>query len=144
MRKVVYEPVEMFPRRPRREGAAAGGVHLPGWAIVGILLIVGFWFVTFARAFLMPVTLAILLYFVFVPARRAMARVGIGPAGSAGIVSIGILVALGVLGYLAYAPISQVMENAPAISQRMEERYREIRASFPGIEEAAARISGHG
>lgn len=140
MRKVTYEPVEMFPRRPPREGAGARGLPGPGWPVIGILLIVGFWFVTFARAFLMPVTLAILLYFVFVPARRAMARIGIGPAGSAGIISIGILLALGVLGYLAYAPISQVMENAPAISQRMEERYREIRASFHGIEEAAAKI----
>ncbi len=48
------------------------------WAVIGIFLILLFSFFAQARNFLMPVTLAMLLFFVFSPFRRLMQRLGVG------------------------------------------------------------------
>ena len=47
-------------------------------AVIGIFLILLFSFFAQARNFLMPVTLAMLLFFVFSPFRRLMQRLGVG------------------------------------------------------------------
>lgn len=113
---------------------------IPNWAIIGIFLIVLFWFISYARAFMMPLSLAVLLFFVFIPIRRYLERFGIGAAVSASVITLGILVVAGGLAMMASAPISQMMDDAPRISQRLEERLGEIRSSFRELEEAAEKI----
>gem|GEM_PF-183923 len=134
-----------FPAFRMREGRPHKSV--PRWAVIGIFLILAAGFVIEARSFLMPVTLAFLLFFVFVPFRRLMARIGIGPAGTAGIVTLGMIALVVVLGYIISGPISQVMANSGRIAQRLEQRFEEIHESIRPIEEAAAKldaISGGG
>lgn len=120
------------PDEPRRP--------VPRWAVVGIFLILLAGFVIEARSFLMPVALALLLFFVFVPVRRLLARIGIGAPGAAGIITIGMLGLVGALGLVAWGPVAQLMENVPQVSSRLEERFTEIRASIRPIQEAAERI----
>ena len=64
----------------------------PRWAVIGIfllLLVAGF---AYARAFLMPTVLALLLALVFSPPRRALERLGVG-SGIAALVITGALLA---------------------------------------------------
>lgn len=112
----------------------------PGWAIIGTFLVVLFWFVAYAQAFLMPVSLALLLFFVFIPIRRFLERRGVGATISATLITAGMIVVVAVLGYLASGPVSQIMEDAPNISQRLQERAKEIRSQFRKIEEVAEQI----
>ena len=58
-----YTTQHRFPtsQRPEKRERA-----VPGWAIIGVFLILLFHFVTAASAFLMPVSLGILLFFVFI------------------------------------------------------------------------------
>lgn len=125
-------PVRRTPDQPRKP--------VPRWAVVGIFLILLSAFVIEARSFLMPVTLALLLFFVFVPVRRFLARLGIGAPAAAGIITVGMLALVGAVGLVAWGPVAQVMENAPQVSSRLEERFAEIRASIRPLQEAAEKI----
>ncbi|WP_299847616.1 AI-2E family transporter [uncultured Paracoccus sp.] len=112
----------------------------PRWAVIGTFLIVLFWFVAYAQAFLMPVSLALLLFFVFIPIRRFLERRGIGATISATLITMGMIVLVAGLGYLASGPVSQIMEDAPSITERLQERAKEIRSQFRKIEEVAEQI----
>ncbi|WP_134725317.1 AI-2E family transporter [Paracoccus luteus] len=126
-----------FPRPSRPEGERPA---FPRWPVIGIFLILGFGFIAEARSFLMPVTLAFLLFFVFVPFRRFMSRRGIGASVTAGIVVVGLVLGIAVLGYLVSGPVGTLMANSDTIGARLEDRFQTIRESFRGIEEAAAKL----
>lgn len=112
----------------------------PIWPVIGIFLILLFHFITSAAAFLMPVTLGVLLFFVFVPFRRLMSRIGIGAGITAAIVTLGMVVLVGGLGYFISGPISDIAADSPRITQRLEDRFQALRENFRPLEEAAARI----
>jgi len=125
----------MFPSLPRSEGR-----KVANWAVIGIFVILLFWFVAQARDFLMPATLAFLLFFVFVPFRRAMERWGVGAGITATIVSLGLIIAIAGIGLIVSGPVSRLIDNAPQIGARLEQRFTEIRSNFAGIERAARKI----
>lgn len=140
-------PTRITPMFPIRRLSDQPRKPVPRWSVVGIFLILLSAFVIEARSFLMPVTLALLLFFVFVPVRRILARLGIRAPAAAGIITFGMLAVVGIIGLVAWGPVAQLMENAPQISSRLEQRFAEIRASMRPIEEAAAKldqISGGG
>jgi predicted PurR-regulated permease PerM len=62
--------VQMFPTRTDK--AAVRTAH--SWAVIGIFIILLGAAVAYARDFFMPVTAAVLLFFVFVPIRRWLWR----------------------------------------------------------------------
>ncbi|MBP6679259.1 MAG: hypothetical protein KA156_09255 [Paracoccus sp.] len=66
----------MFPVSDRVAKPGVGTVA--NWAAIGIFAIPLFSFFAQARNFLMPVTLVMLLFFVFDPFRRLMQRLGVG------------------------------------------------------------------
>ncbi len=125
----------MFPVVP-----AAEGKRVPGWAIIGIFLILLFYFIADARAFLMPVMLALLLFLVFVPFRRFMDKRGIGATMTAAIVTLGMVMSLVVLGYLVSGPAGQLIKDAPEITRQLEQKFSDLRGSVRPLEEAAAQI----
>lgn len=127
-----YQMFPMTSDKPR------SGV--PGWAIIGIFLILLFYFIADAREFLMPVMLALLLFFVFVPFRRFMERRGIGAATTATIVTLGMVISLAGIGWMVSGPAGQLMADAPRISQEIEQKLGELRGSFRQIEQAAEKI----
>ncbi|MTH79006.1 AI-2E family transporter [Paracoccus aestuariivivens] len=128
----------MFPSLPQTEGVSR--LTIANWAVIGIFIILLFSFVAQARDFLMPVTLAFLLFFVFVPFRRAMERWRVGATVTAALVSLGLIVMLVGIGGLVSGPISRLIEDAPQIGSRLEMRLDEIRSNFEGIERAAKKI----
>lgn len=132
-----YKAQHRFPSIERDVATRSGP---PAWAVIGIFLMMLFYFITSAAAFLMPVTLGVLLFFVFVPFRRLMGRIGIGAGISAAIVTLGMVVLVGGLGYFVSGPISDIAADSPRISERLEERFETLRESFRPLEEAAARI----
>ncbi|RCW82127.1 AI-2E family transporter [Paracoccus lutimaris] len=126
---------------PSSDGAARPSVGtVANWAVIGIFLILLFGFFAQARNFLMPVTLAILLFFVFIPFRRLMERLGVSATVTAAIVSLGLVVSVVVIGFLVSGPVNRLIENAPQISTRLEQRLTEIRQNFRGIERAAEKL----
>ena len=132
-----YTTQHRFPttQRPEKRERA-----VPGWAIIGVFLILLFHFVTAASAFLMPVSLGILLFFVFVPFRRLMDRLGIGATVTAAIVTLGMVALVAVLGYFISGPLSDIVDDSDQIADRLELRLDSLRESFKPLEKAAAKI----
>lgn len=127
----------MFPVS-RTENATM--LRVPSWAVIGIFLLMLFSFFAQARGFLMPVTLAFLLFFVFTPFRRLMERWGVGSAITATIVSLGLIILVVVIGFVVSGPINRLIDNAPQISSRLEQRLDDVRGNFRGLERAAEKI----
>ncbi|WBU61139.1 AI-2E family transporter [Paracoccus albus] len=132
-----YTTKHRFPRIERDEEKVR---NVPAWPVIGIFLILLFYFITMAAAFLMPVTLAVLLFFVFVPFRRLMDGIGISSGISAAIVTVGMVMLVGGLGYFVSGPISDIAEDSPRIAERLEERFQTLRENIRPLEEAAERI----
>lgn len=132
-----YQSSHRFPSRPEVPGEPRRSV---GWPVLGIFLILAFQFIALAREFLMPVTLAILLFFVFVPFRRLMERLHIGSTATAGIVTLALIVTTAGLGYVASGPIGQLTHNSDEIAERLEQRMQHLRQNFRGIERVAERL----
>lgn len=127
---------------PRRGAGSKAPVPVANWAVIGIFIILAFQMLATARAFLMPVCLGVLLFFVFVPFRRWMERRGIRPGLTAGIVILGILATIGTLGFFISGPAGALIEEAPGISRQLQERYETFRENFRGIERAAENLNG--
>ncbi|WP_255418559.1 AI-2E family transporter [Paracoccus sp. JM45] len=113
---------------------------MANWAIIGIFLVLAFSALAAGRDFLMPVTMAILLFFVFTPFRRFARRRGIPDAVTALIVTVSIMLAVAVLAYAASGPISRAMNNMPIISQQLEAKFDSVRDSISDLRDAAQRI----
>ncbi|SNR40303.1 AI-2E family transporter [Paracoccus sediminis] len=127
-----------FPRF-RSDGSGASG-RAANWAVIGIFLILAFAAIAAGRDFLMPVTLAVLLFFVFTPLRRLARRRGLPDALTATGVTLGLVVAVALIGLGASGPISQAAQNLPTIQFRLEQKFSELRESFDELQEAAEQI----
>ncbi|RJE80766.1 AI-2E family transporter [Paracoccus sp. JM45] len=128
----------LFPRVPVKEHSSVP--RMANWAIIGIFLVLAFSALAAGRDFLMPVTMAILLFFVFTPFRRFARRRGIPDAVTALIVTVSIMLAVAVLAYAASGPISRAMNNMPIISQQLEAKFDSVRDSISDLRDAAQRI----
>ncbi|MDO5622290.1 MAG: AI-2E family transporter [Paracoccus sp. (in: a-proteobacteria)] len=113
---------------------------IPGWAVVGIFLILLFFFVSEARDFLMPVSLAVLMFFIFVPVRRMLEKIGLVPAAAAAIILMGIIAGLAALGWAISGPAGDLIARAPQLSTDIAAKLAELRNNFSGLEQAAATI----
>lgn len=114
--------------------------RLANWAIIGIFMILVFSAIAAGRDFLMPVTMAVLLFFVFTPLRRFAERRGVPDALTALGITLSILLTVGVIAYAASGPLSRAMNNMPVISQQLEQKFDSVRDSLTGLRDAARRI----
>lgn len=132
------EPTGLFFSSSRGGGNGSG--RFVNWATIGIFLILAFAAIASARDFLMPATLAILLYFVFTPLRRFTQRRRIPDVLTAGVVTAGILLLVATIGYTASGPINRAAQNIPTISQQLEQKFDRLRDSFRDLQAAAERL----
>lgn len=127
-----------FPRF--RTESSGRSERAANWAVIGIFLILGFAAIAAGRDFLMPVTLAALLFFVFTPLRRLARRRGIPDALTATGITLGLVVTVVLIGLAASGPISRAAENLPTIKIRLEQKFSDIRESFEELQQAAQEI----
>lgn len=106
-------------------------------ALVGLFIIALFAVLYVARAFIVPIVLAMQLALVLCPAVRALRRLGLpGPAGAA-LVLFGLLVAAGAGFYLLAGPTGTWMEKLPESFRMVEYRIRDVRKPVEVVRRAA-------
>lgn len=127
-----------FPRFGRGDGSTSSRVA--NWAVIGIFLILSFAAIAAGRDFLMPVTMALLLFFVFTPLRRLARRRGVPDGATAAVVTLGILALVAVIAYAASGPVNRAAENIPTISSQLEQKFQRLRESMRDLQEAAQKI----
>ena len=124
----------MSDERPARRAAR------PGWANVGIFILLLIGAMAYARAFLMPVVLAVLLQLVFSPVRRQLGRWGL-PSGAAACLIVGTLVAGIVIGALSLAvPATDWVTRAPEIGGELREKFDQFKGATDGMRKAAEQV----
>ena len=111
------------------------------WAIIGIFLILAFAALAAARDFLMPLSMGILLFFVFLPLCRALSRIGLPQPVAAGVVTLGLTFALiGAVGMLA-VPLTDAVNNAPRIFNRIQIKLEEFRDPMENLQNVARELN---
>ena len=130
------------PAEPPSEAAShsARKYFAPRWAVVGIFLMLFVGGLAYARSFLMPVVLALLLHLVFTPVRRQLERMGV-PAGAAALLIVATLLALLVVGAFGLSgPVTKWVDRAPMIGFEIEQKLDELVAATEGVKQAAEQV----
>jgi len=122
------------------DGATVATAAVPRWAVVGIFFMMLIAGLAFARSFLMPVVMALLLAMVFSPVRRTLGRAGV-PAGVAAFAIVGFLLVGVVAGVGALAgPVSGWIERAPLIGMELDWKLRELRGATESVRDVAEQM----
>ena len=102
-------------------------------SIIGtfIILIIGALY--FARGFVLPVILALLIALTFNPLVRYLARRGVPAFASAIVLVIGLFAAIGSTSLYLAEPVSRIIADAPAIADRIEQRFAYLRGPLSKI-----------
>jgi predicted PurR-regulated permease PerM len=132
---------EVQPEAPHDEGQAlTDRTEVRSVAITGLFVLAVLYTLFFARAFLLPIVLAVLLDFLLSPVIRALKRVRIPePIGAA----IVILVLLGVIGGAAYTltdPARDWIQKAPQSLAKVQGRLRELRQPVDQMTRTAEQV----
>ncbi|MFS4436799.1 AI-2E family transporter [Paracoccaceae bacterium GXU_MW_L88] len=113
---------------------------LASWPVVGIFTIMLLGSFAYAAAFMIPVTMALLLSLVFTPVRRFMSRRGIPSGISAAVITVAFMGALmGLFGALS-VPIADLIDDVPTMVEQIERRFADMRGSFEEIQRTAEQI----
>jgi predicted PurR-regulated permease PerM len=109
-------------------------------SIVGIfvILLVGAFY--FARAFFLPVMLSLLVTLTFSPLVRYLRHRGIPSVISAILIVLAMFAVFGSAALYLSDPLSQVIADAPAIAQRIEERFAPLREPLRKVMSVSAQV----
>ncbi|RGP36099.1 AI-2E family transporter [Pseudotabrizicola alkalilacus] len=136
MAPVTYTAVHKFPidrdSRPKRPR--------PSWPVVGLFILAMIAAIAFARDFLMPITFSILLFFVFVPVRRRLSRLGVAPGVTAAGIVFSLFFSIIALIWSVSGPAGQLIADMPDIQSALTEKLQRLRGTFETIDTAMTQI----
>jgi predicted PurR-regulated permease PerM len=113
-------------------------------ALVGIFVLLTMAFLHFAKAFMLPVVLAIILSFLFGPVVRLMASIHIPrPVGAALVLLMALFLIGNAVSYLT-KPANEMITTLPQNIRRVERKIREWLPSMIHIKRAANEVSHPG
>jgi predicted PurR-regulated permease PerM len=128
-------PVEARPPDVRSQLSKPVSVSIVG---IFVILLVGAFY--FARAFFLPVMLSLLVTLTFSPAVRYLRHRGVPSVISAVLLVLAMFAAFGAAAITLSDPVSQVITDAPAIAQRIEERFAPLREPLRKMMSASAQL----
>ncbi|MDR7125320.1 AI-2E family transporter [Pseudotabrizicola sp. 4114] len=112
----------------------------PSWPVVGLFILAMIAAIAFARDFLMPITFSILLFFVFVPVRRRLSRLGVAPGVTAAGIVLGLFLSIIALIWSVSGPAGQLIADMPDIQSALTEKLQRLRGTFETIDTAMTQI----
>src|SRR6478672_3264239 len=105
----------------------------PGVALKGLFLLALFYTFYFARSFLLPIVLAVLLSLIFSPAVRCLKRAFVPEPLGAAIVVLSLGALLGTAIYQLFEPASEWVAKMPRITQQVERKLFSVRKSMEEV-----------
>ncbi len=135
--------MDLSPGEAKEAKTADARLHLSkplSFSIIGIfmILLVGSFY--FARAFFLPVMLALLVTLTLSPLVRYLRRHGVPSVISAILLVFAIFAVFGGVALYLADPVSQVLSDAPAIAQRIEARFAPLQEPLRKIMSASAQL----
>jgi predicted PurR-regulated permease PerM len=120
--------------------AARSGLDPRTVGIMGILLLGILYTLYFARAFLLPVTIAILLNFLLSPAVRALKRLRLPEPVGAALVVLGLLGLSGVGAYEIAGPAQEWLAKGPASLRQAQAKLRHLSRPIERVTRTAEQV----
>lgn len=109
-------------------------------AITGIFLVVALAALHEARAFFLPVVLALLLDFLLSPLVRGLGRLRVPAALGSALVLLLLMGGVGTAGYLLAEPANAWMQRAPLTFDRLESKLHRLRRPVERVSQAAEEV----
>lgn len=117
-----------------------GPLDVRSVALTGLFVLAVFYTLYFARAFLLPMVLAVLLSFLLAPVVRLISRLRIPTPASAAIVLLGLVAVGGVGVYSLMTPATAWIATAPETFRRLEWKVRAVRKPVEQVTQAAEQV----
>jgi predicted PurR-regulated permease PerM len=115
-------------------------VEVRSIAITGLLVLAVLYTLYFARAFLLPIVLAVLLDFLLSPVIRTLKRARIPEPVGAAMVILALLGAVGLTAYSVADPAREWMAKAPASLAKVQSRLRDLRKPVEQVTKTAEQV----
>ncbi len=132
-----------FVRRASLEDTAQlfrGPFGVRSLALTGLFLLACFYTVYFARDFLLPVVLALVLNFLLAPVVRFGNRFRFPEALSALLVMAGLFTVTGALAYELSTPLAQWIDRIPEVGAKLQAKVQPLRMPIEKIEKTSDQI----
>ena len=153
LRPDVAAPGESPPDTPAAEGGAVeqpdlhklgdalrDRLEVRSVAITGLFVLAVLYTLFFARAFLLPIVLAVLLDFLLSPVIRTLKRLRIPEPVGAALVILGLLGVLGGAAYSLADPAREWAQKAPQSIATVQSRLRELRRPVDQVARTAEQV----
>jgi predicted PurR-regulated permease PerM len=115
-------------------------VEIRSISITGLFVLAAFYTLYFARAFFLPIVLAVLLDFLLSPLIRALKRARIPEPLGAALVIVALLGAAGIAVYELVDPAREWVAKAPASMREAESRLRKLRSPVEQVSKTAQQV----
>jgi predicted PurR-regulated permease PerM len=115
-------------------------VEVRSIAITGLFVLALLYTLYFARSFLLPIVLAVLLDFLLSPVIRTLKRARIPEPLGAALVVLGLLGVVGIGGYSLTDPARAWIAKAPASLAKVETRLRDLRKPVEQVTKTAEQV----
>jgi len=148
-----FRPDVAAPEAPSEEGGAVeqpdlgklgealrDRIEVRSIAITGLFVLALLYTFFFARAFLLPIVIAVLLDFLLSPILRMLKRVRIPEPVGAALVLLVLLGALGAGAYSLADPAQQWMTKAPESMAKVQSRLRDLRRPVEQVTRTAEQV----
>src|SRR5512140_2478723 len=110
-------------------------------AVTGLFVLALFYTLYFARAFILPILLAILLNFLLSPVVRALKRLRIPVPLGAGIIVLALVGGIGYGVYRLSGPAQELIASAPASMGKVQVKLRSIRRPIDQVSRTADKMA---
>lgn len=109
-------------------------------ALTGLFVLAAFYTAHYARSFIVPVILAVLLAFLFSPLVRRLRRARIPEAWSGALIVLGLVAFLAASIYTLSGPAAEWMARAPESMARIESRLDKLRRPMEKVTQTAEQV----
>lgn len=117
-----------------------GPFGIKSLALTGLFVLAAFYTLFFARSFILPIVLALLLNFLLSPVVRALKKIRIPEALGAGLVLAALLGGLGWGVYELSGPAYEWAQQAPRSMRRLEAKLREFKKPVQTMSKATEQV----
>ena len=121
-------------------GKALDRIEVRSIAVTGLLVLAVLYTLYFARAFLLPIVLALLLDFLLSPVVRTLKRAKIPEPAGAALVLLALLGAIGFAGYSLAGPAREWVAKAPASLAKVQSRLHDLRKPVEQVTKTAEQV----
>ncbi len=125
----------------KTEAALANRIEVRSIAITGLFVLALFYTLYFARSFILPILLAVLLDFLLSPVVRALKRLRVPVPLGAGIVVLALVGGIGTAVYELSGPAQEWVSTAPASMAKVQAKLRRLRQPIEQVSKTADRVA---